>query len=185
MSVRDLPENRNEDGSRWETDITKIENTIEAKGLDDDVEDIDIIEGTNDSGDDVVTFRIYTDKVLNSDGSVDEESSVGVQVSKMPGMKTSKQTFRNNVQSTLSSLKRYLYSDDEDEEVPEEYEESEDTTETSSTTNVDVDVDGGPGTQLDAKIKELDQRVEELEDKVEELEDYVEALEGLKTALDG
>jgi len=184
MSVRDLPENRDDnDSSRWDSDVTKIRNTIDAKGLEDDVEDIDIIEDVTDDGDDIVTFRIYTDKVLNDDGSVDEKSSVGVQVSKMPGMKTSQQTFRNNVQSTLSRLKRHLYGDDEEEDLPEP--EEEDTPERESTENRSLpDVNGGPGSQIDAKIEHLEQRVDELEDKIEDLEEYVEALEGLKKVLD-
>lgn len=188
MSTRPLPEDRDSD-SRYASDVDTIEDVAEAKGLADEIDDIDVYEEENDQGDQIVVFRIYTKKVLD-DGEVDEKQSVGTQVTKMPDIQTAGNTFHNNVQNTLSQLKKYLGGStgtDDDDELEEaarsssmdEDDDKDDTSTDGRTIDYTIEADS-PGRQIDEHLSETEARVSDLEDRVEELEEYVDALEGLQ-----
>lgn len=191
MSVRDLPEDRNDSGGRWEMDLETIEREARNRGLEDDIDDVVVEEGANKQGDETVTFRVYTKKVTDGNGNVDEAASVGAQVVKMPELETADGTFKNDVQNTLDALKRHLYGDEEDEDLPEPDRErstddggtaTQDPSGSAPTTEVSGD---GPGATIDGQIQDHEARISDLEDRIEELEEYVDALEGLKQLMGG
>ena len=166
--------------SKFQSEIDQINNIADAKGI--DLDDIEVTESTTDEGDRMITFRIMETKAES------EENSVGIQVSKLPEIQTADMTFRNEIQSKMSSLKRHLSG--VTEEAAAESRETGDTGEESSsvssrTHTQTVPLDDGPGASIDARLANLDQRVEELEDRVEAIEEKADALDGLQKIMNG
>lgn len=171
--------------ARFADEINQIESIAETKGV--DLDDIEVRNSETDTGDELITFRIYETKTDN------ETDSVGVQVSKMPSVQTGDMTFRNDVQNKLSSLKQHL-SDEmpsdrvEDEADPSDTEQTEDdvtdavsdTTQPASDTSPSRtrDVDG-PGSELDAELQMLRDRVSDLEAQLAEYEETLDAMQKL------
>lgn len=165
--------------SRHKGDIRTIENLADTKGI--DIDDIEVEETETTDGDDAIQFRVYETKAET------EKESVGFQVTKVPSMPTSEESFRNTVQNKFSALKRALSSDGQDDIEDEEVEESQSSsTRTSRTQTRDVSFDGdSPEKELLARREQLEARVDELEERVETLEEYVDALEGLQKLMGG
>lgn len=183
MSVRSLS------GSEHENDIDQIERLADAKGI--ELDEVEVIEDENDDGDRLVHFRCYETAVYDDDGEIDAEQSVAVQVTKMPEIQTTDDTFRRDVQNKLSALKKYLSGESPEEQAEElDAETTDDTDEDTGsqrqTADVDrsIDVDeDAPGATIDAQLASTQQRLDELEQRVDELEQYVDALEGLQQLL--
>lgn len=177
--------------SRFDAEVSQIESIAETKGI--EIDDIEVSESETDTGDQLVTFRIYETKAET------EEDSVGVQVSKMPSVQTGDMTFRNDVQNKLSSLKNYLSGEMPSERVADEADPS-DGTETESdtdrsepdTTNAESDPTtdtrtynaNGPGSELDMELQMLRDRVSDLEAQLAEYEDTLDAMQTLTGGAD-
>ena len=170
--------------SQYSQEQDQIRSIAETKGV--DIDDIDVIEGETDAGDELVTFRIYETKAET------EAESVGVQVSKLPGLQeTSDMQFRNDIQDKLNSLKRHLSSETDDTEPVEttddesdSTDESVDTQSTRARTRTEGDSGDGPGATLDAQLSAIEKRLSEVEDRLDELEEKGEALDGLQQLID-
>lgn len=168
---------------RWDKEVDQIERIADAKGV--ELDDIEVIETETDDGDEMVLFRAYETKAET------EEDSVGIQVSKIPSVQTGEMTFRNDVQSKISALKRHITGQQQEElqEVEEEFDGESDSTSSSSRTrdrnrSRPEPSGDGPGAQLDAEIEAIHDRLDEFEERLEELEDKSEALDGLKQLME-
>lgn len=172
--------------ARFADEINQIESIAETKGV--DLDDIEVRNSETDTGDELITFRIYETKTDN------ETDSVGVQVSKMPSVQTGDMTFRNDVQNKLSSLKQHL-SDEmpsdrvEDEADPSDGNEAESATDRSESDTTEPESDpttdtrtynaDGPGSELDMEIQMLRDRVSDLEAQLAEYEETLDAMQKL------
>jgi len=171
--------------NRFDTEVEQIESIAETKGI--DIEDIDVMQSETDTGDELVTFRIYETKADT------EADSVGVQVSKMPSVETGDMTFRNDVQNKLSSLKNYLSGEMPSERVQDDADESDGTNTESDTDATERPERGsesdttdtrtynadGPGSELDMELQMLRDRVSDLEAQLESYEETLKAMQQL------
>jgi len=166
--------------SKHQSDIDQINNIADAKGI--DLDDIEVNESTTDEGDRMITFRIMETKAES------EEDSVGIQVSKLPEIQTADMTFRNEIQSKMSSLKRHLSGSTEEAaaESRDERTNSDDEDTESSRTRTRTHSSGdGPGASIDDAIADLEQRMDDIEDRVEAIESKADALDGLQKIMNG
>lgn len=173
---------------RFRKEIDQIESIAETKGI--ELDDIDVRETTTDDGDELIVFRILETKAET------EEDSVGVQVSKMPSVQTGDMAFRNEVQNKLKALKRHLAGQQPADEVEaqaddqdsngEQSDSSPDTgRKTTHTRDYVDDYDGGPGAELDQRLRAVEAQLDDLEERVAELESKSEALDGLQQLMQG
>jgi len=206
VHARDLSDGSSSaNGPGRQGDIDRIERLADTKGV--DIDRIDVRESTTDDGDPLVAYRVYTDLVLTDTDAVDEEASVGFQVSKLPNSPLGDEQFWSNVQRKLSSAKQHTGGSDsvsDSESDPTDTEESdrtEDDDESDSTdgrsglTTVESGSEYGsdsgsmlgpgygPGARIDHRLDEITDRLDDIEARVDRLDEQNDELASLQDAL--
>jgi hypothetical protein len=184
-------------------DIDRIERLADTKGV--DIDRIDVRESTTDDGDPLVAYRVYTDLVLTDTDAVDEEASVGFQVSKLPNSPLGDEQFWSNVQRKLSSAKQHTggsdsvsesesgRTDTEESDRTEDDDESDSTNGRSGLTTVESGSEPGsvlgpgygPGARIDHRLDEITDRLDDIEARVDRLDEQNDELASLRDTLAG